>query len=127
LAKLGEYVGGLEPGITSYIQLCAGIDDIVRKNVAARANVREAEAAMRTAIGNLRRSFYGDLGEEKARYDAELSRETADQPVRRHKRIMGINEIEREAGEILKRLVCGGLPAETKMLSGRSPQEANSR
>jgi methyl-accepting chemotaxis protein len=102
LAKLGEYIAELESGVGRYVELCAAIDGIAKRNAVIRGDIKSSEAAMAKAFADLRRSFSDDLRLETERYNADLNKKTADQMIRRHQRFMGIDALEGGVVSVLK-------------------------
>ncbi len=104
LAKLEGFIVQLDPDIRNYAELCATIDGAARKNADARADTADAFAALIATGEEMRRNFADDLAKETAAYQANVTRETADQVIRRHVRIETLTRIELDAARLNTRL-----------------------
>ena len=100
LKELKGFILRLEPDIGKYAELCAAIHELAQKTLAARTGYDDAFAAIITAKEEILRSFQEDQVIEFRAYQAELSRGTADQVIRRNQRIVTLKEIELKAATV---------------------------
>ena len=100
LATLNSIISKIEPNMLKYVKICADIDVLIQKEKAARTEIADAFIAFNAAKEQMFSNFSEDLDRETATYQADLSRETADQVIRRHKRIMLLNDIEQQATKL---------------------------
>ena len=94
LANLRGFIAQLEPGVRKYAELCAAIHDLAQKTLEVRAGVARSFAVMLAAKEEMRRNFQQDLVNESRAFQADFSRETAGQLIRRHQRFTILEQIE---------------------------------
>ena len=100
LEKLGGFITRFEPDLRKYTELCAQIDGLARQIAAARVGDATAFQALSAAREEMTRNFNDDYEKESANYQADFSKATADQMIRRHKRFIMLNEIEEKAARL---------------------------
>ncbi|MCC8181133.1 MAG: methyl-accepting chemotaxis protein [Planctomycetes bacterium] len=101
LVALGRHINTIGPNIATYQQLCATINDQAKINRQARNDLETYYQSFRTSVDGLVGNFQQDLDRENAAYQADLTRASADTVIRRHRRMLSLEELENGIGEIM--------------------------
>jgi hypothetical protein len=103
LPKLGSYLADIESQVRKYRDYCVAIRDQAARTVQARENMILSYEAVLVSMNELRESFSLDQVGEKAAYDADPVRATADVLLRRQERFILLAEMEKGTADTMLR------------------------
>ena len=104
LPKLGDLINQLDPNLRRYTELCSAIRDLAQKNDTLRLDQAASFNDMLKAKDEVLSNFSDDLAREDAAYRANLTRETADQLVRRYTRFRTLEGVEKQSATLTAHL-----------------------
>jgi chromosome segregation ATPase len=123
LVKLNGFLSKIAPNLRQYDELCVAIHEEAQKIAAARQKDAAALTALLEAKARLAKNFEDDMAKETSAYASSFSRATADQLIRRHQRIIALNEVE-DAGTRLAAKMWVAIVAGDSKAIGQLAEEA---